>query len=142
MGVIMSFSVAKKVEEDDITKFFAKGRKAGKSVEEMNNLLKDRVLGEIQDAVENRKIPGLLSPEELAKEMGVQQNIINNMPGLNRLIMIVGHKLAEKKYGRMSLCYFINSLVHLLGLTEQDFEKFHQKNSPPEDGDDEERKDA
>ena len=54
----MSFSVAKKVEEDDITKFFAKGRKAGKSVEEMNNLLKDRVLGEIQDAVENRKIPG------------------------------------------------------------------------------------
>ena len=83
-----------------------------------------------------------MSPEELAKEMGVQQNIINNMPGLNRLIMIVGHKLAEKKYGRMSLCYFINSLVHLLGLTEQDFKKFHQKNSPPEDGDDEERKDA
>ena len=145
MGVITSFSVAKKVEEDDITKFFAKGRKAGKSVEEMNTLLRDRVLSEIQDAVENRKIPGLLAPEELAKEMGVQQHIINNIPELNRLIMIVGHKLAEKKYDRMSLCYFINSLVNLLGLTESDFEKFHRKNSPPDtdDGDDDEQwKDA
>ncbi len=140
MGVITSFSVAKKVHEDDITKFFAKGKKAGKSVEEMNNLLRDRVLSEIQDAVENRKIPGLLTPEELAKEMGVQQHIITNMPELNRLIMIVGHKLAEKKYDKMSLCYFINSLVNLLGLTEKDFEKFHKKNSPPDDDDNEEWK--
>ena len=136
MGVITSFSVAKKVNEDDITKFFAKGKKAGKSVEEMNKLLRDRVIGEIQEAVEHRKIPGLLAPEELAKEMGVQQNVIKNMPELNRLIMIVGHKLAEKKYDRMSLCYFINALVNLLGLTEQDFEKFHRNNGPRNDGDD------
>lgn len=139
MGVITSFSVAKKVNEDDITKFFAKGKKAGKSVEEMNTLLRDKVLGEIEEAVTSRKIPGLLAPEELAKQMGVQQNVINNMPELNRLIMIVGHKLAEKKYDRMSLCYFINSLVNLLGLTEQDFEKFHRQNSPPDDGDDDEQ---
>jgi hypothetical protein len=143
MGVITSFSVAKKVNETDITKFFAKGKKAGKSVEEMNKLLRDKVLGEIEEAVSTRRIPGLLAPEELAKQMGVQQNVINNMPELNRLIMIVGHKLAEKKYDRMSLCYFINSLVNLLGLTEQDFEKFHRQNSPPnDDGDDEQWKDA
>lgn len=139
MGVITSFSVAKKVNEDDITKFFAKGKKAGKSVKEMNELLRDRVLSEIEEAVMRRQIPGLLAPEELAKQMGVQQNIINNMPELNRLIMIVGHKLAEKKYDKMSLCYFINSLVNLLGLTEKDFERFHQQNSPAADngGDDE-----
>ena len=59
------------------------------------------------------------------------------MPEMNRLIMIVGHKLAEKKYDKMSLCYFINSLVNLLGLTESDFEKFHRQNSGETDDDDE-----
>ena len=136
MGVITSFSVAKKVSEDDIHKFFSKGKKSGKSTEELNNILRDKVLSEIEEAVTHRKIPGLLSPEELAKEMGVQQKVINNMPEMNRLIMIVGHKLAEKKYDKMSLCYFINSLVNLLGLTESDFEKFHRQNS--NDGDDDE----
>ena len=138
MGVITSFSVAKKVSEDDIHKFFSKGKRSGKSTSELNKILRERVLGEIEEAVTRRKIPGLLSPEELAKEMGVQQHIINNMPEMNRLIMIVGHKLAEKKYDKMSLCYFINSLVNLLGLTENDFEEFHRQNDPnSEDGDDE-----
>lgn len=135
MGVITSFSVAKKISEDDVHKFFVKGKKSGKSTEELNNILRDKVLGEIEEAVTHRKIPGLLSPEELAKEMGVQQNVINNMPEMNRLIMIVGHKLAEKKYDKMSLCYFINSLVNLLGLTESDFEKFHRQNSGEDDDD-------
>lgn len=141
MGVITSFSVAKKISEDDIHKFFAKGKKSGKSTEELNNILRDKVLSEIEDAVTHQKIPGLLSPEELAKEMGVQQNVINNMPEVNRLIMIVGHKLAEKKYDKMSLCYFINSMVNVLGLTEQDFEKFHRRNAG-EDGDNDSFKDA
>ena len=52
---------------------------------------------------------------------------------MNRLIMIVGHKLSEKKYDKMSLCYFINALVNLLSLTESDFEKFHQQNNGNED---------
>ena len=138
MGVITSISIAKKVSEDDIHKFFSRGKKSGKSTEELNNILRDKVLGEIEDAVMHQKIPGLLSPEELAKEMGVQQKVINNMPEMNRLIMIVGHKLAEKKYDKMSLCYFINSLVNLLGLTEQDFEKFHRRNSNDEDDEDDE----
>ena len=133
MGVIISFAVAKKISEQEISKFFAKGKKDGKSVKELNNIIRDKVIGEIEEAITNRKIPGLLSPEELAKEMGIQQNIIANMPELNRLIMLIGHKLSEKKYDKMSLCYVINSLVNLLGLTEDDFEKFHRQNNGKED---------
>ena len=143
MGVITSFAVAKKISEDEITKFIAKGKKEGKSTEELNDKIRKKVISEIEDAVLNRKIPGLLTPEELAKEMGIKQNIIVNMPELNRLIMVVGHKLAEKKYDKMSLCYFINALVNLLGLTENDFEKFHRQNNPEgrDDDDDEEQDD-
>jgi hypothetical protein len=136
MGVITSFAVAKKISEEELTKFFNKGRKAGKSVDELNDIIREKVVGEIEQAVATRKIPGLLSTEELAKEMGIKQSIITDMPELNRLIMVVGHKLAEKKYGKMSLCYFINSLVNLLGLTESDFEKFHRQNNPNESGED------
>ena len=132
MGVITSFAVAKKISEEELTKFFNKGKKEGKSVEELNNIIRAKVVGEIEAAVVSRKIPGLLTTEELAKEMGIKQHIIADMPELNRLIMVIGHKLSEKKYGKMSLCYFINSLVNLLGLTENDFEKFHRQNNSPE----------
>ena len=140
MGVITSFAVAKKISEEELTKFFAKGKKEGKTVAQLNDIIRDKVVGEIEQAVVTRKIPGLLSTEELAKEMGIKKNIIADMPELNRLIMVIGHKLVEKKYGKMSLCYFINSLVNILGLSENDFEQFHrQNNSPenPEDDDDE-----
>ena len=40
MGVIISFAVAKKISEEEITKFFAKGKKDGKSIKELNNIIK------------------------------------------------------------------------------------------------------
>jgi hypothetical protein len=36
----------------------------------------------------------------------------------------------------MSLCYFINSMVNILGLQETDFEKFHRQNNNDDDDDD------
>ena len=74
MGVITSFAVAKKISEDEITKFFAKGKKEGKSTAELNTKIREKVVHEIEDAVVNRKIPGLLTPEELAKEMGIKKS--------------------------------------------------------------------
>jgi len=38
----------------------------------------------------------------------------------------------------MSLCYFINSLVNMLGLTEEDFENFHKQNTSSEEADEDE----
>lgn len=145
MGVITSFSVAKKVTEEDINKFFVKGKKAGKTEREIENLLKERIVKEIHDAIMTQKIPGLLTAQDLAKEIGLSKSVVDNMPELNRLIMVIAHKLSEKKYDKMSLCYLVNSIVNLLGLTEQDFEKFHRHNSKDsetesddDDGDDDE----
>ncbi len=135
LGVITSFSVAKKVTEEDIRKIFSRYKRAGKSDAEIDQIIKEKILGEIEEAITSQKIPGLLSPEELATELGVSKSIITNMPEMNRLLMVISNKLLEKKYDRMSLCYFINSLVNCLGLSESDFEKFHRQNSPEESGD-------
>ena len=136
MGVITSFSVAKKVSEVDVHKFFSRRKKDGKTEAEINEMLKEKILGEIEDAVVNCQIPGLLNPQELAAECGINPNVVKNIPELHRLTMVIGYKLAEKKYDRMSLCYLINNIVNLLGLTEQDFEKFHQQNNNDTTGDD------
>ncbi len=144
LGVITSFSVAKKVTEDDIHKFFSRYKRAGKSDIEIDQILREKILGEIEDAIVNHKIPGLLSPEELAKEFGISPKIIANIPEMNRLLMVITEKLIEKNYDKMSLCYFINSLVNMLGLSEPDFEKFHRQNSPEdtEEKDDEDEEDS
>ena len=142
MGVISSFSIAKKVTENYIDRFFVKYKKDGKNKSEIENLLKEKIGEEIQNAIINQQIPGLLGMEEIAKEMGIDENIIKNIVELNRIVMVVSHKLLEKKYDKMSLCYFVNSLVNFLGLSEVDFEKFHRNNNRGEDEDGEEYKNA
>jgi hypothetical protein len=142
MGVITSFSVAKKVTEEEITKFFTKGKRSGRTEAEIEQLLRDKIVNEIQEAVADQKIPGLLSTQDLAKELGLNKVVVDNMPELNRLIMVIAHKLSEKKYDKMSLCYLINSLVNILGLNERDFQQFHKQSgvdnadSDGDDGDD------
>ena len=140
MGVLSSFSIAKKVTEEDIKKYFSKQKRGGKSDAEMQHLLKETVITEIATAIETNNVPGLVTPQEMAKDIGLDKNVIKNVPELNRLVAVIVAKLTEKNYDRMSLCYFINSLVNILGLTEKDFERFHR--SGEDDDDDDEFTDA
>lgn len=128
MGILSAFSVAKKITEEDVSKFFKKYKKTGKTEEEIGVILRDKIYEEIHDALLNQKIPGLISagnlvvPSKDGKDDGL-------LVDLNKFIVVIAHKLAERNYNKMSLCYFINSLVNLLGLTEKDFEQFHRKMS-------------
>lgn len=132
-GVLASFSVAKKITEEDIQKYFAKQKKTGKPEAEIGDMLHEKILDDIQEAITNNKIPGLISSQELAKQLGLDQSVIDKMPELNRLVMIIAHKLAEKKYDKMSLCYFVNSIVNLLKLSERDFDRFHRETNEDDD---------
>lgn len=132
-GVLASFSVAKKVTEEDIQNYIKKQKKVGKNEDEISDMLHEQILNDIQSAIKDNKIPGLISSQELAKQMGISKAVIDKMPELNRLVMIVAHKLNEKKYDKMSMCYLINSLVNLLNLSERDFEKFHREYDDDDD---------
>jgi len=131
-----SFSVAKKISEDDIAKYFDKQKRTKKSEQEIGEMLQDKIIGEIHRAIENQEIPGLVSPQEFAESLGIDKKVVAKIPELNRLIMVIASKLAEKKYDKMSLCFFINSLVNMLGLTEEDFTKFHRQNNTKDDDED------
>lgn len=135
LGILTTFSVAKKITEEDIQKFFTKQKKAGKTENQIGEMLHAKILNDIQESLLKNEIPGLISSEEIAKQLGLDQSVIDKVPEINRLVMLLAHKLAEKKYDKMSLCYFINSLVNVLGLTERDFEKFHRRNREDDDED-------
>ena len=135
MGILTTFSVAKKISEEDIQNYFSKQKKAGKSERQIGDMLHDKILDDIQDALVNNRIPGLISSQEIAKQLGFDQSVIDKMPELDRLVMIIAQKLSDKKYDKMALCYFINSLVNILRLDEKDFEKFHQQNREDDEED-------
>lgn len=135
LGVMTSFSVAKKVTEEDMEKYFVKHKKEGRSEEEISAMLHNKILHDIQDAIRNNEIPGLISVKEMAQQYGLKPSIMERIPELNKLGMILAQKLSEKNYDKMSLCYFINYLVNVLGLTEQDFEKFHRQKDDKDDDD-------
>lgn len=134
-GVLASFSVAKKITEEDIQKYFTKQKKSGKNEKEIGEMLHEKILNDIQEALMQNKIPGLIGSQEIAKQAGFDQSVVDKVPELNRLVMLLAHKLTEKQYDKMSLCYFINSLVNVLSLSERDFQKFHQHNREDEDED-------
>jgi hypothetical protein len=136
MGVIPSFSLATKVTEHDVTKLYNKERRAGKTQAEIEEFLRNKIIDEIQNALAKQQIPGLLNPQEIAEEAGLSKKIVRNIPELNRLVMVVAHKLIEKKFDKMSMCYLINGLVNMIGLTESDFEKFHRQNNKNNEEDD------
>ena len=135
MGILTTFSVAKKISEEDIQNYFSKQKKSGKSERQIGDMLHDKILDDIQDALMNNRIPGLISSQEIAKQLGFEQSVIDKMPELNRLVMVIAQKLSDKKYDKMALCYFINSLVNILGLDEKDFEKFHRRNREDDEED-------
>lgn len=136
LGVMSSFSIAKKITEEDIRKYFSIHKKSGKSEKEIGEMLRQKIMNDIQDAINKNIVPGLVSAEEIAKELGISKTVVTNMPELTRLVMVIANKLLEKNYDKMSLCYFINNLVNILGLKESDFEKFHEDNSTEDDNDD------
>ena len=135
LGVLASFSVAKRVDESYIQDIFIKEKKKGKSNREINRMIKDKIMSEIQIAVEKNEIPGLLSPQELAREYGLDEKVVKNIPTLDNIIEMLSKKLTETKYDKMSLCYFVNSLVNELTLTEEDFQKFHLQHSNQDEND-------
>jgi hypothetical protein len=133
-GILTAFQVAKKVTADEINKYVAKQKKAGKKEDQIAKLLREKITAEVNEALTSGKIPGLILPEDRSQS-GLDPKVLGNLPDLNRIILVVTEQLVRKQYDKMSMCYVINSMVNLLGLTAQDFEKFHQQRSDNSDDD-------
>jgi hypothetical protein len=127
LKILTSFSIAQRVTEKEIANFYKKHSSQGKSDFEIGELLKYSVLKEVKTALDNNKIPGLISHNEDLVTSNANDPVNKNIDVLNKLVAIIANKLNSKNFDKISLCYCINTLVNLLELTEEDFDEFHRK---------------
>lgn len=141
MGVMTSFSVSKRIDENELKKFCSKMKNKGLRKSDAYKIFQEKLASEIHQSIEENKVPGLVNASEVCKENEAENKILKKHPEINRIIVAVASKLIEKNCDKTTLCYFINSLVNMLNLTEDDFDKFHRENSD-EDGGENGYKDA
>lgn len=136
MGVLLSFSIALRVTDEYISDYFKKQKKTGRTKAETEKLFINKVEKDIMNAMENYTIPGLLKDGgqfDSKNTSNLPEDVVSNLPKINRLIVNITHKIMGLNFDKMTLCYIVNSLVNLLNLTEEDFEKFHGLDNGGED---------
>jgi hypothetical protein len=135
MGVLTNFSIALRVTDQYISDYFKKNKKTGRTKGEIEKLFIKKVEKDIMSAMENYTIPGLLKEEYDNKNTSnLPENVVSNLPTINKLIVGIAHKIMNLNFDKMTLCYIVNSLVNLLNLTEEDFEKFHGLDNGEDEG--------
>jgi len=121
-GILASFSISKKITEDEINAMLKDAKNKGKSEDEILTRVKTKIMKEIIDATHKGTLPGIIL------EKSKQQIIpLQTVESLNHMVLFLSQKMKSKKFDKMSLCYFINYLVANLGLKEEDFEEFHRR---------------
>lgn len=121
-GILVSFAIAKKItqkEIDHIKNKVLKNSSINKS--DVETIIQNSIFSKkIQSEMEN--IPGLLM-ENIIKEEENQKKMME----LTYFSSLIAKKMKEKKINKFHSCYIINTIVNLLGLTEEDFDEFHDK---------------
>jgi hypothetical protein len=133
MGVLASFSVSKKISEQEVGEMMKSAQTKSKDEQEVLTMVKAKIMKEIIDATKKGTLPGILIEKADRGVLPVQF-----IDSLNRMVLVLSQKLKGKKIDKLSLCYFINYLVGSLGLTEEDFEEFHRRLREARNGDDDE----
>jgi len=129
--ILTAFSIAMKLTEKEISDFYSKNKKKGKSNAEIEEMLKNDIYAKIHKLINEKQIPGMVTTEKSSKPSKLKIPI-KTLQEINKYIMIVQSNLIKKNCDKISLCYFINTLVNVLGLTEADFQNY-QKNFNGED---------
>lgn len=133
MGILKTFSIAKRVSEEEIIALTEKYNKLKKKDISLTDYLKKSIAKSLQNAFESQTIPGLIFADFIPTHEDHEKMI-----ELTQFASLVAKKLVDKKCSKFYHCFVINSLVNMLGLSDKDFDEFHRQFSKYEDDDEEE----
>jgi len=130
-GILVSFTVAKKIPSRKIESLQNKIKKTIKKGENEEELLKKEITKQTQKTLNVAEIPGIiLSKNQYEGEinsLGIFKDESRVMM-LNLFGMNIAKKLITQKYKREEICFIIITILGTLGLTDQDFKDFHKNN--------------
>jgi hypothetical protein len=139
MGILSSFSVAKKISEREFDNIFNKIDKRNKTRKEIDKLVVDAILkNNNKNKINVNEIPGVITNDENHSFSGGasgQLNLVDKQLNKekNKLIAytcfasIISKKIVEKRLDKYHMYFIINAIVNMLNLNENDFDEFHKK---------------
>lgn len=128
-GVLTSFSIGKKIIIKNIKKLHEELKNSKMDSKKLHESLENIVIKRVKDSIDIQKIPGLLL-DGIFAENEEKKKIME----LTYFASIIAKKLSEKKVDKYHSCYIINTIVNMLGLTEENFDDFHRKFSKFKEG--------
>jgi hypothetical protein len=133
LGVLASFSIAKQVSKEEITKISNKIKKQYKEIDDkkFQKLLKDALIQSTKKYVNSMVPPGLIFIEMDPKKQKLDEFYMK----LQAISQALANKLSEEKMTKHQICFIVNALITIMGVKEEDFEEFHRKFSKYKEGD-------
>lgn len=125
LGVLASFSIAKKLKKSEVDKLTKKIKKTSKKEDpkEFQKLLSEALIEDTKKYVQKEIPPGLIIPKIHPKKELLDKLYIE----LTSISQALTNTFKKQKIDKHQMCFIINALIHMNGLTEADFEEFHQK---------------
>jgi hypothetical protein len=134
LGVLTAFSISKRISNEEVSKLSRKIKRTYKDVspDKFQQLLSDALIEATKKYIVSDPPPGLIFQKgDLKKEE--QDKFYMELSVISQAL---ASKFVEQKLSKHQVCYIINSLVNILGVTEDDFEDFHEKFQKYKDGED------
>jgi hypothetical protein len=142
MGVMKTFSVARRVSEDKVAILTNKYNKIKNKNISLDDFLKKEIINEMQDYFKNNKIPGMITKNaSIDNKMFIPptQEEQEMLIDLTQFSSLVAKKLVEKKLNKFYHCFVVHSIINMLHLSDKDFDEFYQKYSAFDDDESEDQ---
>ncbi len=135
-GILINFSVAKKISAEKIKSLELKIKKKMKPGDDLQSELNHQLAMHTQKTLNINDIPGIINNSDTNTPVhndykGIYQNESKAMM-LNLFGTTLAKKLISQKFKKDEVCFVILTILSALGLTDQDFKQFHKNNSHPD----------
>ena len=133
LGVLSTFSIAKRISREEIEKTKKEIKKSykDKKGDELGKLLTNALIENTRKYLSNEVPPGFVFPKVDPKKAKLDK-FYNELAEISKAL---SNKFVEQKLTKFQICFILNALVNLLKIEESDFEEFHSKFSKYKDND-------
>lgn len=133
LGILTNFQISKKISKKEVSKESRKLRKVFKEPDpkKFEKLLMDALVEKTKMSLETETPPGLIFPKKHPKKNELDKYYME----LSAISEALTNKFIDENLSKHQICFILNAVITLIGLTEEDFLKFHKRFQKYKDGD-------
>jgi hypothetical protein len=138
--VLVSFSIARKLNEEHIQSLTEKIKAISKNKMDFNKKLKEEIEKQTTNYIMSGNIPGLIvnnaihqtnPPPDISKKTETPKKLIYNIDKeklalLYTISSIFNKEVLHNKLTKNDICFIIYTILNFLEIKEEDFKKFHK----------------